>query len=222
MKKLIITIAIGKKIAPFYEQVSRPRFLKYAKKCKADFKELRTGIQPWWGMEKFRLGLPAHTQDYDKILFLDADVIIQEFAPSIFKHHRKGKVGVQDDWDVNVSNGHTEWAQREFDILLAEQGIASYPVERCLNTGVVMYDQNTTDIWNPPPKKFTLNHCAEQFWVDYQIGDRLNRLDRKWNNQHWQPTFEDTFQYANFVHLSSMPAESRIEWYEENKGKLDG
>lgn len=227
MKKLIITIAIGAKIAPFYEQVSRPRFIKYAKKCKADFKELRTGVQTWWGMEKFRLGLPTHVKGYDKILFLDADVIVQDFAPSIFKHARKGKVGVQDDWDVNIQNGHTKWAQREFNLLMREQERPTYPVDRCLNTGVVLYGQDTVDIWNPPPNKFTLNHCAEQFWVDYQIGNRFYGLDRIWNNQYWQPEFNDTFQNANFVHLSAMTTNKkhkgdRVQWYEENKDKLDG
>ena len=113
-KRLIITVAIGEGIRPFFETVSKPRFEAYAEKCGADFKALTTGgldvngnevMQPWWGLEKMRVGLPAHTDGYDQILFVDADVIIQDFAPNIFDGHQMGKVGIQNDWDVLKSGG---------------------------------------------------------------------------------------------------------------------
>ena len=235
MKRLIITVAIGEGIRPFYEKVSRRRFKAYARKCKADFVAITKGgtgpdgkevFQEWWGLEKMRVGLPYYTDGYDQILYLDADVIVQRTAANIFKQHTMGRVGIHDDWPALGENGDHAWAQPVLDKLMREQGLPIYKVHRCLNSGVVLFDKHTTDIWNMPKRPFTPSHCAEQWWVDYQIGDRAYILGQNWNCQYWMKEFATTWQQSDFVHLASMGEDyehletpTRLEWWAKNKNR---
>jgi hypothetical protein len=193
---------------------------RYADRVNADYKALgpTSTPQPWWGLEKFRVGLPAHIRGYDQILYVDADVIIQEDAPDIFDLHESGKVLISDDLPCVIEQNNTGWTQPDLDRMLNSQIGHSIEVKRCLNSGVILFDQSTADIWTPPPKPFTPSHCAEQWWIDYQIGDRWTNLPLEFNYQWWFTGFNEHWKNNHFVHLSAMGLQNKcpMSWYYRN------
>jgi len=82
MTKAVVTLCIGdewKQMA----QLTHPSIREYAKKIEADFIVINSpqlGSDP--GYEKFQL---ANILDhYDRVLFLDTDIIVRDFCPDLF------------------------------------------------------------------------------------------------------------------------------------------
>ncbi|SHL52281.1 glycosyltransferase family protein [Chryseobacterium polytrichastri] len=87
MKKAICLFIVGEKYWKMYDK-NKVQFENYAKKCGADLKIIDKPLD-----EKFKrpllsqkLLIPAATQQYDIVLFLDLDIIISDKAPSIFEY----------------------------------------------------------------------------------------------------------------------------------------
>jgi len=86
IKNAIITISIGKENNKILS-LSQPFFEMYAKNCNVDFIIINKASinahnnHPHY--EKFQL--LDYLNDYDRILFLDSDIIVQEHTPNLFE-----------------------------------------------------------------------------------------------------------------------------------------
>jgi hypothetical protein len=99
-----------------------------------------------------------------------------------------------------------EWAQPEFDAVMASQGVSSEPLRRIWNSGVVQCTRETADIWKSPEHRLPDSHCSEQFYVQHQAEKHgVNPLDVRFNFQWWFEGFQDRVKDAWIVHFANCP-----------------
>lgn len=93
MKYAVISITIGEKYQKMSE-ITHPYIKKYADKIGADFividKQKVSKTTPHW--EKFQL--LDYLNDYDRILFLDTDVIVKKNCPNLFDLVPEAQMGM--------------------------------------------------------------------------------------------------------------------------------
>lgn len=100
MKVCLVTICIGEKYLQQYNALFRPSQEKYAKKCGYDFKVITDFISKnnhknLISMNKWLLCELDWSNNYDFIIFIDADIIINENTPTIHNEYNFGdKIGV--------------------------------------------------------------------------------------------------------------------------------
>ena len=82
MNKAIVTIVSGDKYKAIWERVE-PYFVAYAEKCDAELIVLGGGDVPSAHWLKFSIYDLLHKQ-FDRVAFIDADILIRPDAPSIF------------------------------------------------------------------------------------------------------------------------------------------
>ncbi len=141
---LIITIATGKTFNELLE-VTGPVLEEYAENVGADFVALTNATQQWWGLEKFRV--LEFAKQYERTLYIDADVILRDSAPNLFELVPRGYVAMHDDWPHLPSY---DWLWSERAAILGSQGRPMDRMETAWNTGIVLCDRDQADIWQPP------------------------------------------------------------------------
>jgi hypothetical protein len=203
--RLIITVAIGKVFEELLK-LTGPILERYARRCKADFVVLSDTTQQWWGLEKFRVA--QFSQAYDRTLYIDADVILRENAPDLFKLVPPGYVAMHDDYPHLPSY---EWLFNERQSILQSQGRPMDRTETAWNTGLVLCDHQHASIWSPPLQAFLPSHCAEQFWIESNAREYpFYRLPTELNTQYWMPRFAELHPAAKIIHLANCPNDQRV------------
>lgn len=202
--RLIITAGVGSAFE-MMASIAMESVDQYAGRVKADVVRLFSRTQGWWGLEKFRVHKFA--KQYKQTLFIDADVLIKKNAPDIFS---AAGASMHDDLPHLKS---IEWIEKERLSVLKSQGDTEKTgVEWLLNSGVVLCDRDTADVWLPPTSPLPDSHCAEQFWVERNAellrsrGLSVSRLDRRFNCQWWMDDFADAKEDAWFVHYANSPS----------------
>ena len=100
MKVCLVTICIGEKYLQQYNKLFRLSQKNYAKKCGYDFKVITSFIsknknKKLINMNKWLLCELDWSDNYDFIIFIDADIIINENTPTIHNTYNFGdKIGV--------------------------------------------------------------------------------------------------------------------------------
>jgi hypothetical protein len=207
--RAIITVANGTKFVELLK-LTRPFMQAYSDRVDADLIDLDNDTEDWGPMEKFRTW--HFTQEYDEVLFVDADCVIKPDAPNIFEQYTE-TICVHDDWSRLYK---TEWLERERKTVAAKTGLDIQHTSQCLNSGVVLTRKDACDIWLKPAIDIGTTHCAEQIWLEHQIdnawcsGATLAKLDPRWNWQWWFSThdegaFEAGLAEAWIVHFANAP-----------------
>lgn len=82
-RKIITTVAIGEK-GQEWADISHPWMRRYAESCGADFFSLSgSGLKDLWpGFSKLLLG--RLLDDYDRLIYVDSDILISPNAPNLF------------------------------------------------------------------------------------------------------------------------------------------
>ncbi len=213
--RLVITIAVGEKYSNILN-VSQPLMEAYAKKCNADFIALTNETQRWWGLEKFRV--KAFQEHYERILFLDADVLIKPETPDLFEIVDPQRVGMHNDNPYNPGHpgmevGNEGWLRAGRSGLLNSQGVflSSYDEPVCFNSGVVVCSKHH-DIWNGMTKPFPQHHCDEQFWIEYQAQRYpIQQLTYRFNNQYWfGERFRKQCPVSHIIHFAGCAGLDRL------------
>lgn len=212
-KKCIVTAVCGEKYIRMFNKV-REGYERYAKKIDADFVVIDRHTQGWWGLEKFRT--KTFAEAYEKVCFIDGDIVIQEHSPNIFDIVPEGFVGIHDDWPFCLHKAafesppfHVEnWRECERNWMVKsqvpEEDFQWEKYATLLNTGVVVTPNKHASIWSAPTKPFPRNHCDEQFWVEYNI--RKNKvpyfpLPCSMNFQYWGRCYQNFKSSKNFYFL---------------------
>lgn len=141
----IITMAIGKD----YERIAKltyPSIRNYAEKINADFINLEEDCSeikdPHW--KKFCLY--KYFQKYDRILWLDSDLIIRDDCPNLFEFVPENRIGIFEEGKY-ISRG--EYIKGGIDIY-------KIPFEwdgRYFNTGVMVLSKCHARLFTPPSKE---------------------------------------------------------------------
>lgn len=200
--RLVITVATGK--AQELLAHTLPRFRAYAEKVGADFIALTNTTQTWPLAEKFRVA--HYAANWNRTLYVDADVFVRSSAPDIFEAVPVGTVGIYDDTPGLLGKHYgLDWLTKELAAISESQGWSMPLATSCLNSGVVVCDRKDANIWMPPEREFPLLHCSEQNIVQTRVQQRVvSYLSEHWNFQWWaNPKFEG-IEHAHFIHLAGM------------------
>lgn len=174
MKYAVVTIAIGDKYKKIAE-ISHPTIKAYAEKCGADFicwEDLNGHSIPHYR----KLDIGDLLNSYDRILYLDTDVIVRDDAPDLFAELPMGQFAAFNEF--NFTN-HAVGAMSAY--YPSKDWIDS---QKYFNTGVFMCDKSHKDIFAKPEKEipnfFEQTHLNYMIHitgaVTFELRHRLNRM----------------------------------------------
>lgn len=174
-KLALVTIAIGE----FYEKmakISHPTLKRYADKIGADFivwRDHKKHTMPHY--QKLEI---AHLLDeYDRVLYVDTDILIREDAPDLFKMVPPEKLGMFEEGRFTDRSSFLAYLRElKFD---EKNWNGKY-----YNTGVMVLSEKHKPIFRRPPVES--NHFFEQSYLNvmiahekmemFQLPYRFNRM----------------------------------------------
>ena len=149
MKICLITICIGEKYLQQYNTLFRPSQEKYAKKCGYDFKVITDyidgPIHPHMiTMQKWLVCDYNSNTEYDFIIFIDADIIINENTPPIHNEYNFGdKIGVVNQSQPTLQARIEGQIHKGYEVTANDYykkyvGVDFKNVEHIINSGVLV------------------------------------------------------------------------------------
>jgi hypothetical protein len=204
--KAIVTMIVGTQ-AEELAQYTLPMIRKYATKCNADVLVIdRNTGDDYVLASKFQIHSIA--KRYAQTLFVDIDVIVKDNAPNLFTAFPRGAVMHNDSAKLS----RIDWFIGNLQDVCQSQNVPLLPIE-VWNTGVVVCDRASADIWTPPINTLPRHHLSEQTWVGVnakRLGIEIQDLPSTMNWQWWFPDFGDNSKNAYCTHLASCPHPERI------------
>src|ERR1700722_12134193 len=155
--KAVVTISIGDKFHRIAE-LTHPRMERYAQSIGADFISLNRFVASPH-LEKFRLS--DFLAVYDRILFLDTDIVINKNCPDIFTQVAEDRFGA---WfpDAMIPGRFSEQIKR-VQAVLGEIGWA----KDYFNSGVMVISRIHRPIFAAPPNYS--DEFYEQTLLNYRV-----------------------------------------------------
>lgn len=194
--KALVTVATGREFRNLL-QITEPLIRSYAARCDADYIALTNSTKSWWGLEKFRTR--HFVEQYEEVLFVDADCIIKPNAPSLFGQDCDAML--HDDAPYLET---LDWLKSERKQVCDAIGIEYKDNDLCLNSGVVYTRKDASTIWAEPTGSIPTSHCAEQIVVEQQaISHGYGKLDSRFNWQFYFKDFYAGLEDAYIVHLAT-------------------
>lgn len=156
-------------------------------------------------VEKFQIA--SVLEEYDRVLSLDVDILINPNAPNIFDFYAPGNLYAREE-GVNPDG-------EEDATFFEEKYGVTYPLidghKRVLNTGVVLWDKGALPVlqdfdledWTPSFDKGTWG--GEQSYVNMKLckhGIPVGLLDKKWNWLLFEKEDLEKRKEAFFVHYA--------------------
>lgn len=183
MKYLIVTRADNN--IEYYSPYTHFLLNKYAEKCNADFKII-DGDPVIWTKETpprphFRIAeLYKLHEEYDRILCIDSDVIINKDCPNIFEVVPEDCIGtVLEDVGTN-----RECCLEKIENIQKEWGNINWK-DKYVNTGVFVTSKMHRDIFNSFNGKWWITDGYDDIHIGYNINRlkfKLYELSYKWNH----------------------------------------
>lgn len=141
---------------------------------------------------------------YDRVLWIDADVLISRKAPDIFAEVPEDCLGIFNEapW-IDRSNDAKIW----FDLT----GFAITP-NVYFNTGIMVLSKIHKDIFRMPD--IQVQHYGEQTYLNQRIAEcntKVYYLSHHWNRMSCThlPLGEEVF-FSNFIHFAGMPHDEKL------------
>jgi hypothetical protein len=211
-KRLILSMATGPQAMELHA-ITGPNHRGYAFATGADYLCLQNRLYDSWQLEKLRASFFAN--QYDWILWVDNDLFFMPNCPDIFEQHRDpAKVYGVDDADYVPSMVPFH---EEMQGVMDSQGLPRIEwTERMINSGMILASRQSAS-WAMPPQPLPLTHCSEQLWHDYLMGDKFEKIDRRWNWQAWQRDFASGLSEAYIVHLAGQDHAKRMQFVREHR-----
>jgi len=207
-KLAVITLAVGQKSLNQHA-LTGPQMAAYAERCDADYHVITDDQHPSYPLaNKFRLKTLA--ENYERVLFLDADVWVRSSAPNIFEQFDAANVWMHADRS-HQSNYNS--FVKDYALIAKQQQVDPIADYDCFNSGVVLFSQQHLAIWSEPPLPAPKQFLTEQIWIEYNLrrsGVMVGKLPTEWNTQRWFKDFKQREAAAHFVHLAACPHEERI------------
>lgn len=204
---LVLTIAIGSK----YREISKltnESIKNYAKKIGADFKCIdRQEISkttPHW--EKFQIS--SLLDEYDRILYVDSDIIIRDDAPNLFEIVPNGLLGM-----FNEAKFTDRSKELMIDICKKYGETLRSWDGRYFNSGVMVISQNHRDLFTKPTEE--IFSFYEQSYLNMVIArDNIDmfELDYRFNRMTCVDRYTGEDRHASyFIHYAGYPSASGLE-----------
>jgi hypothetical protein len=206
LKTAIVTLCIGE----FYEkmgEITHPMFMAYADKIGADFIVLKEDKinknannstdqkSPIFCYEKFQIG--ELLKIYDRVCFLDTDMIISPDTPNIFDVVPVEMVGLVDEKPLGYDIKFIEFLKENFpeylNIWIEEKH------RKCYNTGVFVCSKIHKSIFTVP--EVLINHYQEQSYLNLQIIKEKVKV------------FDLPYKYNRMIYMDLIIPEHRLKSY---------
>lgn len=209
----VATVATNKAGADLLA-ISRPSLHDYAERLGADFVVL-----DWPGVPEYpisaKFALPRILEHYERVVFLDADILVASDALDLFEAVEPDELGIYDDLPEILIKG-TRFID-EYQRFREAMKLKRSPVRFYGNTGVMVLSKMHREVLTVPPEPMPVMHCAEQhWWISrmHECGTKLRFLPKKANWQWWpRKTLADAPRDA-ILHFSGMQgktAQTRLE-----------
>lgn len=180
MSKAILTVVSGDKFEKIWQR-SEPFFIKYAERCDADLLVLK-GTEnnlpsPHWIKFSIRDLLK---KDYDRIAFVDADIIIRDDAPSLFDIVPEDQFGIFNEGAFTPRNVCIYEVMKVYNVKDFKYDGTTY-----YNTGVMVASRKHRHIFKVNDDiKPLRNSFGEQTYLNMKImlsGEKIFPLHYKFN-----------------------------------------
>ncbi len=168
-------------------EIVYPLFEHYAKKCRADFHSIEDIENPQCPvLDKFRVC--DFLKDYDRLLFLDGDILIRPDCPDLFKM-------VPSEWFAAYDEGSQLWSLDNLTERLSAIGkLASlWQLEQPIfpstfqlgspvsyyNSGVFLMHKCHEYVWRKPeidPLPLPNVPCAEQVYMNWALAQHKTKV----------------------------------------------
>jgi hypothetical protein len=196
----VVTVGVGEKGRQWLD-ISEPSMRAYADRIGSDFHAITdtTTIYPF--AEKFRV---AHFLDaYERIVFLDADIVVRPDAVNLFDFVPANAIGLHDDLPYNTS-GYA-WYYSEVEHVQRSQRMRLRPLMNCWNTGVIVLSRPHKGILTPPKYPYQALHCSEQHHINILIaefGFPVFNLPTWVHWQWWLDRQKNLYPKGQFLHFA--------------------
>lgn len=180
---VVATLAVGEPGREMLD-VSGPILERYADRIGADFRVIQMPFSPWPVGEKWQVR--PYFDAYERVCWLDADVIVTPDCPNLFDIVPRGQIGWHDDCP---GLGRPQWVTDEYRELIASQGWEPFePPQTAWNSGVYVADKEHAFVFDPAAKPVPRKHCMEQWHetlVAHRAGVPIFPLPSRFNHQWW-------------------------------------
>lgn len=160
MRTAVITICSGeeyKKIA----NLTHPLMQKYSDKIGAEFvvlSEKNKNTTPHW----LKFYLYRELLNYDKIIYLDTDIIVKDSCPSLFEIVPNEMLGIFNESSIAPER------IAQFNKFMVDANLRLIQVNETYNTGVMVFDSSIINLFKLPSNKIDHIHF-EQPYLNYNI-----------------------------------------------------
>ena len=201
MKKAIVTVCIGNR----YEEIAKithPTIKQYAEKIGAEFIVINQPSRyPHW--EKFELY--NLLIKYNRIIYLDTDIIVRDDCPDLFEMIPETKIGLFNEG---------RFASREGSLLEAckhyEKDIEKYD-GTYFNSGVMVISRQHRSLFKIPSKVVSLGMFEQGYLnmillTDFDVEKDVEELDYKFNRMTILDSFCGIHRLDSYiVHYAGAP-----------------
>lgn len=201
MKCCLVTICIGEKYLDQYNSLFKDSQEKYAKKCGYDFKVITGYIgelkhPDLISFNKILVSEYSWNKDYDFIIFVDADIIINENTPPLHSQYEFGdNIGVVNQSQPTLQARHLCQAHKGYEVTASEyykiKSDLDIETDHIINTGVLVIQPKIhmkflRAIFDKYSQKQIGHPCKfhyEQSVIGYEIqkANKYYFMDMKWN-----------------------------------------
>lgn len=199
---LILTISIGKEYQKITE-LTHSSIKNYAKKINADFlcidKQKISQTTPHW--EKFQIY--NLLDKYDRILYIDTDVIIREDCPDLFKEVPKDKLGMFNEAPfTDRSKELLIDICKQYGIILNNWNGKYY------NSGIMVISKKHKNLFKKPEKE--IFSFYEQSYINMRIAEEeteIHELHYKFNRMTCIDKFTGEERHNSYIiHYAGYPS----------------
>lgn len=203
--KAIITLAIGESFHSL-GSISHPTFRKYAKKINADFKVItvRSTTSKIIHFEKLQLG--ELLKAYDRIIYLDTDIIIRDDCPDLFQLVPQTKLGIYDESLLATE----EQKQIHRSVMGKAFKLYNQPFVEggFYNTGVMVLSKHHSELFERPEQDVLIEYM-EQPYLNIRIRQLkldIHDIGYKFNRMQYVSQVVKQHRLASYiVHYAGIP-----------------
>lgn len=170
----------------------------------------------WWRRRKQNLLLEKFQlydvlNDFDRVVFVDADVMIHPEAPNILDEVPSGALGVlNEQFGVEEPKRIEEWT-----LMQERLGCLDTFPSRYFNSGVMVLARHHRELFDYQKLKFAIGRWPEQNTLNYYTVRKMVPicwLDSRWNHIPLFPDFwnAELRRRSWFVHYASEPAKQMM------------
>lgn len=207
MKLAVITLTIGEKFKTMAE-MTHPSLKAYAKKIGADFRVIDSRVLPEdvnVMYEKLQIAGIMDLGIYDRLLYLDSDILIKPDCPNLFDVVPIGTFGAFHEGKVIPKRIQClEQAEMQWGIDYRHR------VSEFFNAGVMVFDREHRRVFDPPMGFYT--NFGDNTWMVVQAMRHAILFDigEKFNFMCHQPEWANRWTKAWIFHYAGSDAKYHL------------